>query len=124
MTGGNSRLQGVRADGGAQCLGPGKRGQTTPDQQLIPSCPILFQQEDRFALRTSSGAEARGLNFHQGNQTMDLRLLWGQLRQDPSQAERLITELRPDPVVSGGGRVAFIEDEIENAQHRGETSLK
>ena len=52
---------------------------------------------------------------------MDLRFRWGELRQDASETQRVFAERRPDPIVAGGRRVAFVEDQIDDAQDRRQT---
>ena len=53
---------------------------------------------------------------------------FGFLRREPRQhaahAQRIVAELRPQPFVAAGGRVAFVEDEIDDLQHRGEPLRK
>ena len=43
-----------------------------------------------------------------------------ELGEDAAEAQRLLAELRPHPVVAGGRRVALVEDEVDDLQHRGE----
>jgi hypothetical protein len=52
---------------------------------------------------------------------VDLRLLRRQPRQDAAEAQRLLAQRRPHPVVAGGRRVAFVEDEVDDLEHRGQT---
>ncbi len=49
---------------------------------------------------------------------MDLRLLGSELGQDAAEAERIFAERGPHPVVAGGRRVAFVEDEVDDFEHR------
>ena len=44
-----------------------------------------------------------------------------QLRQNAAEAQRVLAERRAHPVVAGRGRVAFVEDEIDDAEHRRQT---
>ena len=53
---------------------------------------------------------------------MDLRFFGDQLRQDSAEAQRLAAERRPHQVVAGSRRVPFVEDEIEDSQHRRQPS--
>ena len=48
---------------------------------------------------------------------MHLRLRRRQLREDAPEAQRLFAERGPHPVVSGGRRVAFVEDEVDDFEH-------
>ena len=49
---------------------------------------------------------------------MDLRLLRSELRQDAAEAERVLAERGPRPVVPRGRRIALVEHQVEDAQHR------
>ena len=51
---------------------------------------------------------------------MHLGLGGSQLGQDAAEAQRLLAELGPHPVVAGGGRIALVEDQVDHLQHRGE----
>ena len=51
---------------------------------------------------------------------MHLGLAGRQPRQDAAEPQRLLAQLRPHPVLAGGGRVALVEDEVDHLQHRGE----
>src|SRR5262249_56371853 len=108
VAGGNRGLQAVRAERAAELLGSRQRGEAAADEELVPAGPVLIQEEDRLARRTDAGAQARGLDLHQGNQAVDLRLLRHEPGQDAAQAERVLAELRSDPVVPGGCGVALV----------------
>ena len=62
--------------------------------------------------------EARRLDLHQRDQAVDLRLLRSELGQDAAEAQRVLAQRRPHPVVAGGRRVAFVEDEVDDLEHR------
>ncbi len=49
---------------------------------------------------------------------MDFGLFGKVTRQHAPQPERIITERRPHPLLSGRSRVAFVEDQIDHRQHR------
>ncbi len=49
---------------------------------------------------------------------MDLRLSRNQLRHDAPETKCVLTESRSHPVLAGGGRVALIEDEVDDFEHR------
>ena len=49
---------------------------------------------------------------------MDLWLGGGELGKYPANAHRIFAERRSHPVVPGGCRIAFVEDEIDHLQHR------
>ena len=46
------------------------------------------------------------------------RLFGEALGQDAAQAKRVVAQLRTHPVAAGGGRVAFVENEVDDLQHR------
>ena len=50
----------------------------------------------------------------------DLRLARHELGQDPAEAQRLLAERGPHPVIARGGGVALVEHEVEHLQHRRE----
>ena len=43
------------------------------------------------------------------------------LGQDTPETQRVFAERRPHPVVTGGRRVAFVEDEVDDLEHRRQT---
>ena len=48
----------------------------------------------------------------------DLRLLRHELGQDAAEPQRLLAQRGPHPVVAGGRRVALVEDEVDDLEHR------
>ena len=99
-------------------MGPLERGKTPTDEELIPPRAVLFEQQDRLARGADARPGARRLDLHQRDEAVDLRLVHRDLCQDTAETERLLAELRPHPIVAGGGRVAFVENEIEDPEHR------
>src|SRR6266481_4728688 len=55
---------------------------------------------------------------------MDLRIVWNEFGQNTPETQRIFAEGRAYPVLAGGGRVAFVEDEINHLQHGGQTGGK
>jgi hypothetical protein len=51
------------------------------DQRVVPAGAILVEQKDRFAVRPGARAEARGLQLHQRDEPVHLRLVGRQLGQ-------------------------------------------
>src|SRR4029077_244157 len=41
--------------------------------------------------------------------------------QDAPETERLLAELRPQPVLTGGRRVALVEDKVDDLEYRRQT---
>ena len=52
---------------------------------------------------------------------MDFWLGGRQLRQDPAETEGILAERGSHPIITGGGGVALIKDEVDHFQHRCET---
>jgi hypothetical protein len=117
VTGRDRRLKSVGAEA-AQRFRAGERGESPPDEELIPTGAVLIQQEHRLARGSHTGAEPRGLDLHQRHQAVHFRLPRREPRQDSPQTQRLFTERRPHPVVAGGGGIAFVEDQVDDLQHR------
>ena len=53
---------------------------------------------------------------------MDLRLLRNELRQDAAETQRILAKRRSHPVVASGRRVSFIENQVDDLEHRRQTS--
>ena len=51
---------------------------------------------------------------------MDLGLARRQLGEHAPEPQRLVAQVRARPVVAGGRRVALVEDEVDDLEHRGE----
>src|SRR5579859_783676 len=97
VAGGYGGLQGIRTTGAAwlfgaiqdffwgsrffgaveQFFGAIEGGQATADQELIPAGAVLVEKEDGFAGGSYAGGGAGGLDFHQGYEAVDFRLLRG-----------------------------------------------
>ena len=60
------------------------------------------------------------MQLHQRDEAMHLRLRREQLREDAAEPERLLDQLRPDPVVARGRRIALVEDEVDHLEHGGQ----
>src|SRR5712691_8009898 len=121
VTCGNRSLQGVRAKHSAKLFGTLECCEATMDEELIPKRAILVEEQDRLSRRADSRVEPRRLDLHQCDEAMDLRLNRKELGQDTAKTERILAELRSYPVVTGGRRVAFVEDEIDDAEDPGQT---
>ncbi len=55
----------------------------------------------------------RRLDLHQRDEAVHLRLRRGELGQDAAEAQRVLAQRGPHPVVAGGRRVALVEDEVD-----------
>ena len=81
---------------------------------------VLVEQQDRFAVRADARAQARGLELHQRHEAVHLRLVAREPGEDASEPQRFFAQRRPGPVVARGGRVAFVEDQVDHLEHRRE----
>jgi hypothetical protein len=81
---------------------------------------VLIEQEDWFAGRADAGSGARGLDLHEGDQAVDFGFLRGEFGEDAAEAEGVFAEGGADEVVSGGGGVALVEDEVDDFEDGGE----
>ncbi len=64
---------------------------------------------------------ARRLDLHHRDEAVDLRLHGHKLGQDTAETERILAERGPHPMVAGGRRVAFVEHEVDDLEHRRQT---
>ena len=113
-------LQRVGAFGGAEGLRPGQCRVPPVDEEAVPRAAVLVQEEDGGAGGAGAGAQARGVELHQGNQSVYLGLFGRQGGEDPAQPEGFRAQLGAQPVVAGGGRVTLVEDQVDDLEHRPE----
>ena len=64
---------------------------------------------------------ARRLDLHERDEAVNFGLLRSELGQDAPETQRVLAERGPHPVVTGGRRVAFVEDEVDDFEHRRQT---
>ncbi len=117
MTCGNRRLQRIPAVRAAERFRSGECGETATDEEVIPSPTILIEKKNRLSGRTRARGSTRGLNLHQRYQSMHLRFIGHELRQDAAEAKRILAELRAHPVVTGGRRVTLVENQVDDFEH-------
>src|SRR5439155_11418234 len=102
----------------AELLGRRGRRETSTDEDVIPAPAVLIEQEDGLPRRADPRAQARRLDLHQRDEAMDLRLPRSELGQDATETERVLAERGSHPVVTGGCRVALVENEVDDLEHR------
>ena len=107
--------------------GPGVRRAPRPARALRvrgrsaagPTTAVLVQQQHGLACRPDPG---RGCARPGSPSAPPARApparVGRQLGQDPAQPQRLLAELRPQPVLARGRRVALVEDEVDDLEHR------
>ena len=117
MAGGDGGLQGVGAGRGAELLGTIECSKAAANEQLIPAAAVLIEQQDGLARRAEARSGTRGLNFHQRDQTVDLRLGGREAGEDAAEAQCIFAQRGTQPVFAGGGGVALVEDEIDDFEH-------
>src|SRR5438105_3277953 len=121
VTGGDGSLQGVGPERPAERLGALERGETTANEELIPARAVLIEQQDGLPRWTDPRPRPRRLDLHQPDEAVNLRLLRYELGQDAPETQRVLAERGPHPVLAGGRRVAFVEDQVDDLEHRRET---
>jgi len=94
------------------------------NKQLVPARAVLIEQQHRLSRRTYTRPRARRLDFHQRDQAVDLRLLGSEFGQYAPEPQRVFAERGTHPIVTGRRRVALIEDEVDNFEHRRQTGGK
>ena len=85
---------------------------------MIPPAAILVKQENGLAVWADASARTGCLDLHQCYQSMHFRFLGHHLRQDAPQAQGVLAQRRAQPIVAGGRRVALVEDQVDDRQHR------
>src|SRR5690606_26244103 len=98
--------------GALQCSEP------AADQELVPASPVLFQKQDRLAIRADSGASTRSLELQERDEAMDFGFRRAKACEHASQPQRLVAQLSAQPVLAGGGCVALVEDQVDHLEHR------
>jgi hypothetical protein len=91
---------------------------------VIPAGAVLIEQQNRLARRTDPGPQARGLDLHQRDETVDLRLVGHEPGQDATEAERVFAELGTHPVLARSRRIALVEHEIDDFENRRQTGVE
>src|SRR6266571_1451046 len=91
---------------------------------MIPSSPILIEQQYRLSGRSDTRAQTRHLNLHQRHQTMHFRLFRIELGQNATKAKRILAERGPHDIVTCSGRIALVEDQINHFEYRRQSRAK
>ncbi len=99
-----------------------ERREAAADEEPIPARAVLVEQQDGLSGRADPRHRARRLDLHERDEPVHLGLLGEEPGQDAAEPERVIAERRPHPVVASRRRVALVEDEVDDLEHRRETS--
>ena len=113
----DSRQQLILADRSAR-QGSADERDAFGDRLLVPQRSILLVERDQLAERSGARRAARVGQQHEREQTCDLRIVRQQHANRTREADRFVRQVRAMQARSGAGRVAFVENEIENVQHR------
>jgi hypothetical protein len=87
------------------------------DAVAVPAAAVLVGQQHQLAVGGGAGGPARLDQQHERQQPHDLRFVGHELGQEPSQADGLRAEVVADEPVARAGRVALVEDEVDDGQH-------
>src|SRR5467141_1527939 len=87
----------------------------------MPLCTVLVEQQDGLSRRAHPRPRTRRLDLHERDQAVNLRLLRSELGQETPETQRVLAECRPHPVATGGRRVSFVKDEVDDLEHRRKT---
>src|SRR5437667_12519887 len=91
---------------------------------MIPSSPVLIEQEYRLSGQSDTRAQTRRLNLHQRHQTMHFRLFRIELGQNTTKAKRILAERWPHNIVTCSGRITLVEDQINDFEYRRQSRAK
>ena len=95
MAGGDGGLQRVGAPGISQLVSPGQRGLAPPDVEPVPPASVLVEQQDGRAGGASAGAQAGGLELHEGDEAVHLSFVRHEGGEHAAEAKRLAAKLGP-----------------------------
>ena len=87
------------------------------DQCAVPAVPILVGERHEVAAGGRPGRAARLDEQHQREQPQDLRLVGHELGEQPAETDGLGAQVGADELRSRAGRVALVEDEVDDGQH-------
>jgi hypothetical protein len=93
--------------------GPGERRPVA-----VPHRAVLVLEQDQFAVGARTSLAPRVLQQQECEQAERLRLVRHQHRQELRQSDRLVAQFAAHERIAGRGRVALVEDEVEDGEHR------
>ena len=99
-------------------------GEAAVDEKLVPEGPVLIEEEDGFAYGVDAGFGAGGLDFHEGYEAVGFGFVGDEVGEDAAEAEGFFAEGGAEPVLASGGRVAFVEDEVDDFEDGGEAGVE
>ena len=103
MARGNRSLKRIGSHTAAEPLRAIEGREAPANQHAIPARAVLVEQQDGLSGRPYAGRRARRLDLHQRDEPVDFRFIGDEPGQHASEAERVLAERRPEPVLSGRG---------------------
>ena len=115
-------------DGRLDLVRPGPVApQALADQSLplgnlraVPEPAVLVGKKHQLPVGGGPAGPPRLREQHQGEQPHDLGLARHELQQQPTQTDGLRAQVGADEVVAGGRRIALVEHQVDDGQHRRE----
>ena len=89
---------------------------TLRDHLPVPARPVLIVQQHQLSIGRACAPRAGFVQQHQGQQPERFRLRQ-QLDQQSAQPDRLGGEVVPGEGLARGGRVALVEDQVDDVEH-------
>ena len=93
-------------------------------RRAIPEAPVLIGEQDEVAVRGRARGASRLDEQHQREQPHDLRFVGHQLREEPSEADGFRAQILADEPLARARRVALVEYEVDDRQHRAKAARK
>ena len=101
-----------------RALGPLERRESAANQQLIPACAVLIEQQDRLAGRTRARAAPATPESPSARRGRAPPAPPARARRGCGRDAARLRRARPHPVVAGRRRVAFVEDQVDDFEDR------
>src|SRR5262249_7295754 len=124
VAGSDRCLQRIGAPGTGEAFRAIERGEPSANQELVPPGAILIEQQNGLSRGTDPSPGTRRLELHQRDETVNLWFSWGELGENSAQAERIFAEPRPHPVISCGGGVTLVENQVDHLEDGGKTGAE
>ena len=86
------------------------------DQTPVPASPILIGEADEPAALIDTRRRAGVEQQHQGKQSEHFGFVGHELREQPTEADRLGAELAANQTIAGARRISLVEDEIDHRE--------
>ena len=91
------------------------------DQRPIPRAAVLIAQPDEQTVGIDAGGAAGVDQQHQRQQAEDLLFVGQERGQHTPEPDRLGAQIVADQTLAARCRVAFVEDQVDDGQHRAQT---